>query len=135
MNRCPLHVAVGTRASLQVIEILVHAFPEACTIQDCDLKTALHLACDRSCELFEDDSESTTSKPPNYEVVRTLIKSSFASVPLEDFDGMSALEHAIFSDAPIEIIKTLQYITRKQSEKEHKRRRVSLEQEPPSHAE
>ena len=48
--------------------------------------------------------------------MQALIAASPSSVPLEDEDGMSALEHAIFSDAPIRVVKLLQHVTRKQCE-------------------
>lgn len=99
--------------------MLAEACPRAVDIQDEDGKTPLHLACDRACELFEGDSrgeDSTTRSGPSYEVVKTLIQASPLSAPLEDQDGMSALEHAIFSDAPIKVVKLLQYATRKQCE-------------------
>jgi ankyrin repeat protein len=120
LQRTPLHVAVGTHASLKTIKLLSSAFPEACAIQDDDGKTPLHLACDKGCELFEDDA-SLVPKPPKYEVVETLIKAYPKAVTLEDQDDMSALEHAIFSDAPIEVIKLLQYATRKQCELKRKK--------------
>ncbi|KAL7528268.1 hypothetical protein ACHAWF_002500 [Thalassiosira exigua] len=115
LRRTPLHVAVGTHASLQTIKLLTNAYPEACAIQDDDGKTPLHLACDKGCELFEDNADFEPT-PPKYEVVETLINAYPMAVPLEDQDGMSALEHAIFSDAPIEVVKLLQYATRKQCE-------------------
>ena len=52
----------------------------------------------------------------SYEVIKTLIEASPSSVPLEDRDDMSALEHAIFSDAPIKVVNLLQYVTRKMNE-------------------
>ncbi|KAL7525675.1 hypothetical protein ACHAXR_002989 [Thalassiosira sp. AJA248-18] len=138
LQRSPLHVAVGTRASFPLIKVLADAFPRACDIQDEDGKTPLHMACDSACELFEGDGDSTRD-PPSYDVVETLLQSSPLSVlvedlddmsPLEhaifseqasplsvlveDLDDMSALEHAIFSDAPIQVVKLLQNATRKQ---------------------
>ena len=125
--RCPLHVAAGTRASLPVMKILSDAYPDACDIQDIDGKTPLTLACDAACELFEGDQNTSTKRvPPSFEVVKVLLKASASSVPLEDNDGMSALEHAIFSDAPIQVIKILQHMTRKQCEMQQEQRR-SLE--------
>jgi hypothetical protein len=45
-----------------------------------------------------------------------MLEASPLSVALEDQDGMSALEHAIFSSAPIKVVKLLQYATRKRCE-------------------
>ena len=134
LMRCPLHVAAGTRASLPVMKILSDAYPDACDIQDIDGKTPLTLACDAACELFEGDQNTSTKRvPPSFEVVKVLLKASASSVPLEDNDGMSALEHAIFSDAPIQVIKILQHMTRKQCEMQQEQRR-SLELSFSEHA-
>ncbi len=122
LQRTPLHVAAGTRCSLATIKLLSQSYPAAAAIRDEDGKTPLHLACDSDCELFEGDRDYTRS-PPSYEVVATLIKANPNSVPVEDQDGMSALEHAIFSNAPIKVVKLLQYATRKQNERDMIRRR------------
>ena len=132
LMRCPLHVAAGTRASLPVIQMLTQAYPDACDIQDVDGKTPLTLACDAACELFEGDRNSHEREPPSYQVVKVLLVASVSSVPLEDNDGMSALEHAIFSDAPIEVIKLLQHVTRRQCEVQQERRQ-SLEHSESEH--
>ena len=121
--QCPLHVAAGTRAVLPVMKVLTKAYPDACDIQDSDGKTPLILACDATCELFEGDQDSFKPRePPSFEVIKAQLKASVSSVPLEDNDGMSALEHAIFSDAPIQVIKLLQFVTRKQCEIQQERR-------------
>ena len=52
--------------------------------------------------------------PPSLEVVETLIKANPSSLQLEDQDGMSALEQAIFSDSDLKVVKFLQYCTRVQ---------------------
>ena len=83
-------------------------------IQDIDGKTPLTLTCDAACELFKGDQNSYDREPPSFQVVEVLLKASVSSVPLEDADGMSALEHAIFSEAPIKVIKLLQHVTRRQ---------------------
>lgn len=116
LNRTSLHVAAGTRADVSTLELIATAYPKACMIQDDDGKTPLHLACDTSCELFQGDAGNIRS-PPSEEVVKTLIKACGAlSVPIEDQDGMTALEHAIFSNTEIRVVKLLQYATRKQSQ-------------------
>lgn len=124
LRRTPLHVACGTRASHQVIQFLARAHPGACDVQDRDGKTPLHLACDSSCELFVGDG-GMAREPPSYEVVQTLRKASPQSVPLEDNDEMSALEHAILSGADIKVIKLLQYATRKTCEAQSEQRDLS----------
>ncbi|KAL7537411.1 hypothetical protein ACHAXR_007801 [Thalassiosira sp. AJA248-18] len=113
LQRTPLHVAAGTRASLPLIKLLAESCPQACDIQDADGKTPLHLACDSACEMFEGDGDSAKD-PPSHDVVETLIQASPLSVLVEDLDDMSALEHAIFSDATIQVVRLLQDATRKQ---------------------
>ena len=115
MNRTPLHIAAGTRADLSIIQLLASASPSACSIQDVDGMTPLHLACDSTCELFAGD-EDCQRDPPTYEVLSTLIKAYPQAVTLQDNEEMSALEHAIMSDAPIEVVKYLQLVTRLQNQ-------------------
>lgn len=128
LQRTPLHVAAGTRASSQIIKLLAESYPRACAIQDLDGKTPLHLACDSGVELFEGDNEHERC-PPSYEVVRALVKASPLTVPVEDDDGMSPLEHAIFSDAPIKVVKLLQHVTRKQCEARRSQQEQQQQQE------
>ena len=115
MNRTPLHIAAGTRADLSTLQLLVNASPLTCSIQDVDGMTPLHLACDSTCELFAGD-EDCNRDPPTYEVLSTLIKAYPPAVTLQDNEEMSALEHAIMSDTPLEVVKYLQYVTRQQNQ-------------------
>mmetsp|Transcript_11174 Transcript_11174/g.27469 ORF Transcript_11174/g.27469 Transcript_11174/m.27469 type:complete len:266 (+) Transcript_11174:66-863(+) len=125
LQRTPLHVAAGTRASLPTIQLLARAYPQACAIQDEDGRTPLHLACDSSCKLFEGDdreeSASASSKDvPSYEVVNTLMEASPSSaIPLLDHDDVSALKYAISSNAPIKVVRLLQHATRKECERNY----------------
>ena len=110
MNRTPLHIAAGARADVSIIQLLVNASPFSCSIRDVDGMTPLHLACDSTCDIFTGD-EDCTRDPPTYDVVSTLIKAYPTAVTLEDKEGTSALEHAILSDAPIDVVNLLQAIT------------------------
>ena len=115
LGRLPLHICTGTRTDLASIQLLVTAYPQGCCVQDIDGKTPLHMACDTQCKLFEqDDDVETELSPPSLEVVKTLIKTKPCCVQLEDQDGMSALEHSIFSGSDIKVVKLLQNETRKQ---------------------
>jgi len=133
VGRTPLHVAAGSRASPALMGVLARAHPRACATRDDDGKTPLHLACDNECDLFEggDEDEGGEERrllprePPSYDVVRALVKVDPLCVPLEDYAGMSALEHAIISNAPIRVVKLLQYVTKKQCEKEDRGDRCS----------
>jgi hypothetical protein len=64
--------------------------------------------------LFTGD-EDCKRDPPTYDVVSTLIKAYPSAVTLEDEEEMSALEHAIMSDAPIRVVKCLQFVTSQQN--------------------
>jgi ankyrin repeat protein len=92
------------------VQMLANACPDACVVQDHDGRTPLHLACDSSCQLFEGDCHKVSSLP-SINVVFTLAKTHLASVSLEDNDGTSALEHAILSNASIEVVRLLQAAT------------------------
>ena len=118
-HRTPLHVAVGTRANLSTIELLMHAYPDACAMVDLEGKTPLHLACDGGCKLFESDLRDLSIQKPSIDTVLTLIHACPFSTALEDQDGMSALEYAIISDASIQVVELLQITTRSQFERLH----------------
>jgi len=122
MHRTPLHIAAGMMASLPIMQLLSDAYPHACTMGDDGGRTPLHLVCDSTCALFEGGQESMR-EPPSYGVVRMLIKVSPSSVPLEDEDGISALEYAILSELPIEVVKLLQYATQTVCQAQQKKER------------
>jgi hypothetical protein len=107
---------VGTRANLSVIQVLVDAYPRACAILDTDGKTPLHLACDSACTLFMGD-EGCERDPPSKDLVSTMIKAWPPVVSWEDNDGKSALEYAILSGAPLEVVRLLQAVTCLQTKK------------------
>eukprot|EP00579_Thalassiosira_antarctica_P019019 CAMPEP_0201957652 /NCGR_PEP_ID=MMETSP0904-20121228/4974_1 /ASSEMBLY_ACC=CAM_ASM_000553 /TAXON_ID=420261 /ORGANISM="Thalassiosira antarctica, Strain CCMP982" /LENGTH=234 /DNA_ID=CAMNT_0048502737 /DNA_START=16 /DNA_END=720 /DNA_ORIENTATION=+ len=109
LGRTPLHVAAGSGASPWVIKLLTMNYPQACNVQDEDGRTPLHFACDTSCELFEDDQDLPRPQgPPSLDTIRILLSGSLAAVTLEDGDEMNAVEYAIVSDAPIEVVNLLQ---------------------------
>ncbi|KAL7534754.1 hypothetical protein ACHAXR_006060 [Thalassiosira sp. AJA248-18] len=112
LGRTPLHVAAGSNASPWVIKLLTINCPQACNIQDEDGRTPLHFACDTSCELFEDDG-CLPRGPPRLNTVRVLLSGSLDAVILEDVDEMNAVEYAIVSDAPIDVVKLLQKATQR----------------------
>jgi ankyrin repeat protein len=131
LSRTPLHIAAGTRANFSIMQLLVAAYPMACATLDTDGKTPLHLACDSACSLFMDD-EGCERDPPSTDVVSTMINTWPPVVCWEDNYGKSALEYAILSGAPIEVVRLLQAVTCLQSKKQEqevqsrkKTRRVS----------
>ena len=129
LGRMPLHVAAGSGASPYVIKLLTVNFPEACHVQDEDGRTPLHFACDTSCELFEDDMY-TPRGPPSLDTVRILLSGSLEAVTLEDVDEMNAVEYAIVSDAPMEVINLLQRASQrvmKRAQKKNSSPRMSAE--------
>jgi ankyrin repeat protein len=109
---------VGARADLCAIELLAAAYPDACEVQDEDGKTPLHLACDSSCRLFEDDRHDRPREPPCIRLVSMLSIACPRAVPLEDNDGINAIEYAILSGSSLRVVKFLQEATRKQCERQ-----------------
>jgi hypothetical protein len=107
LNRTPLHVAAGSKATPQLIKLLADAYPGACDVQDEDGRTPLHFACDSSCELFQDDHMKTCTPPSNMSI-RALLSVSMRAATLEDVDEMNAIEYAIISNASLQTIKLLQ---------------------------
>lgn len=122
LGRLPLHVATGCRCSAPAVRLLVDRHPDGCLARDQDGKTPLILACDADCELFEGHSGVRARSPPSLDVVRVLVR-CVGCVPLEDSDGMSALEHAILSEADLRVVKMLQYLERRLGEGESAKRR------------
>jgi hypothetical protein len=102
---------------LSVIQLLVDTYPIACAILDTDGKIPLHLACDSACELFRGD-EGCERDPPSKDVVSAIIKAWPWAVCWEDNYGTSALEYAILSGAPIEVVRILQAVTSQQTQKQ-----------------
>jgi ankyrin repeat protein len=79
--------------------------------------TPLHLACKSTCEIYTGDKEDCTrGDPPTCDVISTLLKAYPTAVTLEDKDGTSALEHAILSGAPVDVVNLLQTITCQQNQ-------------------
>ena len=129
LKRTPLHVAAGCKASASLIKLIARAYPAACVVQDEEGKTPLHLACDSSCVLFEDqnddddenDASTSNQESPNHKSIVALLSISLHATTLEDEEEMSPLEHAIMSNASLKTVKLLQAATRKghiQMEKE-----------------
>ncbi len=121
-NRTPLHVAVGMHANKSVIETLIRVYPNACATLDWEGKTPLHLACNGCCDLFEEEEgdnamSNDNMASPCLDTIRTLLNACPLAVVVEDQDGMTALEHAIISDASLKVVELLQITTRVQCEK------------------
>jgi len=55
--------------------------------------------------------EGCERDPPSKDVVSTMITACLSAVPWVDNDGTSALEYAILSGAPIEVVRLLQAAT------------------------
>ena len=128
LNRTPLHVAAGCKASASLIKLIARSYPAACDVQDDEGKTPLHFACDSSCVLFEDqvdidenDASIPSQESPKHKSIVALLSVSLHATTLEDDEEMSPLEHAIMSNASLKTVKLLQAATRKghiQMEKE-----------------
>ncbi|KAL7539108.1 hypothetical protein ACHAWF_006299 [Thalassiosira exigua] len=107
MGRTPLHVAAACHADPMVLKLLGNADPTTCRVQDEDGRTPLHLACDGSSGTGNED-EGSLRRAPCYDSVRALLSESLDAAVVEDEDGMNALEHAIMSDASMEVVNLLQ---------------------------
>lgn len=113
LHRTPLHVAVGSRASPLLIRLLAHAYPAACDALDKEGKTPLHVACDSSCVLFEEDLYRThTTERPSHDTIVTLLSYSLYPVILKDYNGVSPQEYAMSSGASKKTIQLLQSLAR-----------------------
>ena len=117
LERTPLHVATGTGASVNVIKALLEANPGACRAQDADGRIPLHMACDRTCVLFEGSSNSNDA--PRYDIVNSLLSVSPSSVIMEDSDEMTAIEYALLSSGDLKVVKMLQRASQKVLRKKH----------------
>ena len=113
LGRTPLHIAAANGASPSLVELLVSSNPSACDIQDEDGRTPLHFASDSSCELFDTDTNESRGLP-SHGVIRALLSNSLQVVTLEDKDGISALEYAVISNAPVNVVELLQMATQLQ---------------------
>jgi len=109
VNRTPLHVAAGSKASATVLNVIARAHPAACNAQDDEGKTPLHFACDSSCVLFEGDDrvDTRTRQPPNHDSVAALLLHSFHASILKDDEDMSPRELAILSNASTRTVNLL----------------------------
>jgi ankyrin repeat protein len=126
LGRTPLHVAaagVGSGAtSTNLLKLIAHADPTVCDIQDEEMKTPLHIACDNSCVLFEEDYDDEEyagaglpPPPPCHMSVKTLLACSLRPVTLQDSEGKTPLQHAVASNALSETIQLLQMAVMKSS--------------------
>ena len=84
---------------------------------DTDGKTPLHLACESAYSLFMGD-EGCERDPPSTDLISTMIKVCPPVVCWEDNDGKSALEYAILSGAPIEVVRFVTCLQSKKQEQE-----------------
>lgn len=116
-GRTPLHVAAACHADPRVLKMLGSALPSACTTKDKDARTPLHLVCDASCAMKQQERNA-----PSYDAVKALLSESLAASILEDEDGANALECAILSEASCDVVTLLQKATMEASQERERRR-------------
>jgi ankyrin repeat protein len=97
------------------LKLIAHADPAVCDIQDEEMKTPLHIACDNSCVLFEEDHDEYDGAdlpppPPCHMSVKTLLACSLRPVTLQDAEGKIPLQHAVASNAIPETIQLFQSV-------------------------
>jgi hypothetical protein len=105
---------------VNLLKLIAHADPAVCDVQDEEMKTPLHIACDNSCVLFEEDHDEYAGAglpppPPCHMSVKTLLACSLRPVTLQDAEGKSPLQHAVASNALSETITLLQMAVMKSS--------------------
>jgi len=114
MGRYPLHTALCYGATQDVIEYLLQRYPEAASHQECEGKTALHLAFHnykwRSQPGIEFGNELRKSIVG---IVEKICKVSPSVLTKEDMNGMSALEYAIEEEVDFGVVSKLQKATQK----------------------
>lgn len=80
---------------------------------DQDGRVPLHMACDSSCRLFEDEFEGQQKNKPCYGVIKVLLSASPSTAVLEDTDGVCPIEYALLSNAEMETLSLIQRAARK----------------------
>lgn len=129
-NRSPLHEAVRHDASPEVAKFLVESMPECAMIRDADGRTPLMLACCQMGQFEGDRPYFASALHRRIEEERWLLHmcrlghelavSYPPSILAKDRYGMTALEHALESEAPRQTIRTLQHLTSRMTRKVHK---------------
>eukprot|EP00567_Pseudictyota_dubia_P014090 CAMPEP_0197436634 /NCGR_PEP_ID=MMETSP1175-20131217/4060_1 /TAXON_ID=1003142 /ORGANISM="Triceratium dubium, Strain CCMP147" /LENGTH=231 /DNA_ID=CAMNT_0042965969 /DNA_START=182 /DNA_END=877 /DNA_ORIENTATION=+ len=114
-QRTPLHEAVTHDASMEVVKFLAKTKPECTTMKDANGKTPLMLVCQEIGQIEDrqwlDASQMERRLLYLCDLANSLVKSVPMSVLAEDKEGMTALEHAINSEAPKKMIRVLQHTT------------------------
>mmetsp|Transcript_33436 Transcript_33436/g.99590 ORF Transcript_33436/g.99590 Transcript_33436/m.99590 type:complete len:261 (-) Transcript_33436:228-1010(-) len=127
LQRTPLHTAVECGASSGVVRRLIEADPSIAEAKDTRGRTSLILACEEmGKQKFKSEEHEQARMHRLTKAIRLLTQLSPESSAIEDNDEVTALEHAISSEAPKEVIKELQKVTAravKQVNTEKKRRR------------
>lgn len=128
-GRCPLHLAVEGRASMNVVRSLAKSNPDCIAIRDDRGMTALMLASEligRAAAAAGASNKSASSGDAE-DVVEFLLArpSSSRFVLLEDKGGRTALEIALMREASAAVVSELQQCTKKAREEEHRRELAS----------
>uniref|UniRef100_A0A6U2DN02 Uncharacterized protein n=1 Tax=Pseudictyota dubia TaxID=2749911 RepID=A0A6U2DN02_9STRA len=127
--RTPLHVAIECGASSGVIRRLLSVDPTAAELKDSEGRTPLILACgEMGREEYESKEHEKLRVHRLTKAIRLMAQIAPQSSIIEDDDEMTALEHAISCDAPIEIVKELQKVTaRSMMQVDRRRRRHTMD--------
>eukprot|EP00562_Extubocellulus_spinifer_P025910 CAMPEP_0178664470 /NCGR_PEP_ID=MMETSP0698-20121128/29411_1 /TAXON_ID=265572 /ORGANISM="Extubocellulus spinifer, Strain CCMP396" /LENGTH=242 /DNA_ID=CAMNT_0020307667 /DNA_START=166 /DNA_END=892 /DNA_ORIENTATION=- len=94
-GRTPLHTAVESAAPYEVIKSLLSKDPAAAGVQDLHGVTPLMLA-------------AAQGKSCSKKTIKALLRASPRTVNVEDEEGLSAVEHALLSEVPHDILHIIQ---------------------------
>ncbi|KAL7523056.1 hypothetical protein ACHAWF_000343 [Thalassiosira exigua] len=124
IGRYPIHIASSVGVSSEIVNVVAKAYPEACVKQDFDGRTPLHLACDASRLLYEEDS-SWDKGHLNRDTIKILLAMAPSSVNIEDVDEVNPIELALLSNADCKILSMLQKVSVSEHRQKHRSSKVA----------
>eukprot|EP00567_Pseudictyota_dubia_P003577 CAMPEP_0197442544 /NCGR_PEP_ID=MMETSP1175-20131217/8535_1 /TAXON_ID=1003142 /ORGANISM="Triceratium dubium, Strain CCMP147" /LENGTH=224 /DNA_ID=CAMNT_0042973043 /DNA_START=64 /DNA_END=738 /DNA_ORIENTATION=+ len=102
LGRTPLHIALCFFApDLEVVSFLLTVDRAALSIQDKHGKTPLAYAC-------ENAGKADVTTDMRRSLIKALVKANPYTIFVEDNEGISPIERALCSNAPMGIVETLQ---------------------------
>jgi len=104
LGRTPLHIALCFYIpDLEVVSFLLTVNGAALSIQDKHGKTPLAYACENAGKV-----DVNFSADMRRSLIKALVKARPSAILLEDNEGISPVERALCSNAPIGVVETLQ---------------------------
>lgn len=112
-NQFPIHIAAKYGALPEVIQLLADKFSPALSVQDCDGRTPLHLACkynsaNYKIPICEDGLHMMRFKKEDIaRSIQTIANKCPGITNLEDKDGCTALEYALQANVCLTTFKCI----------------------------